>query len=550
MNSIKSLLDRFCFSHRLHLKSLGVNLIVSLYFTAVLNLGLWRYIFTRMDFDWGINAYIVCVTVPIFLFLLLFLFLSFVIFPYFGKIFLIPLLLISSIANYAMFNLGITIDAAMIQNVLETSTRETMELVTCKAILWVVITGIIPAYLLGITHIDYLPRKQEIIQRLKYFVGALVLISITVFTGIRPYYFFRKENRAISSLANPFNIYRAIQRNLRNQSLAAMDFVRLDPNAKRIGHISDTPSVFILMVGETARADHWSLNGYQKDTNSDLKKEDVISFKKVYSCATSTSISVPCMFSNKGRKEFSTKEAPYSENLLDLLKQTGYDVIWLENDEGSKGVAKRITEERLDLSKNKRYCTNGSCFDEILIDGLEERLANIKQDTVIVMHTMGSHGPAYYQRYPDAQRKFKPTCDSSDVHGCEPEALANSYDNTIHYTSFVIAKTINILKKFPRLNPGLIYLSDHGESLGENGIYLHAYNYSIAPDSQKHVPFILWMSEGMKKAGRYNYKCLAGTAETSEFSHDNLYHTVLAMMGIESKTYNRSLDMFDSCRTN
>ncbi len=531
------------------MKSLWINIILSLYFTSVLNLGLWRYIFTRMDFDWGFNAYLVCITVPIFLFLLFFLILSMIILPYLGKIFLIPVLLISSTANYAMFNLGITIDAAMIQNVLETSTRETMELVTTKAILWIVITGIIPAYLFFITRIDYQQRKQEIIQRLKCFAGALVLISITVFAGIKPYYFFRHDNRAISSLTNPFNIFRAIQRNAKNHSLAELDFVRLDPNAKRIGHMSDKPSVFILMVGETARADHWSLNGYKKETNPDLRKEDVISFKHVYSCATSTSISVPCMFSNKGRKEFSTKEAPYSENLLDLLKQTGYDVIWLENDEGSKGVAKRIIEERLDLSKNKRYCTNGSCFDEILIDGLEERLANIKQDTVIVMHTIGSHGPAYYLRYPDAQRKFKPTCDSSDVHGCDPEGLINAYDNTIYYTNYVIARAINILKKFPQLNPGLIYLSDHGESLGEDGVYLHAYNYSIAPDGQKHVPFILWMSDGMKKAGNYNYSCLAKKAETGEFSHDNLYHTVLAMMGIESKTYDRSLDMFDSCRS-
>ncbi len=279
----------------------------------------------------------------------------------------------------------------------------------------------------------------------------MILIAVTVFAGVKQYYFFRHANRALSTLVNPFNIFRAAQRNFRNQSLAEHDFVRLDPDAKRIGPVRDKPSVFILMVGETARADHWSLNGYGKDTNADLKKEDVISFKKVYSCATSTTISLPCMFSHKARKDFSTKEARYTENLVDLLKQTGYNVIWLENDEGSKGVANRITEVRLDLSKNKRYCANESCFDEILLDGLDERLSNIKQDTVIVLHTMGSHGPAYYLRYPDAQRKFKPTCDSSDVHGCDPEGLVNAYDNTIHYTSFVIARTIDALKKVPHL---------------------------------------------------------------------------------------------------
>lgn len=548
MTSIKQFFNRFPLFHIFHMKSLWLSMVIAFYFASCLNLGLWRYVFTRMDFSWGFNAYLVCITLPIFLFLLLFLIINLVLLPYFGKLFFIPLIIISSIANYAMFNLGITIDADMIQNVIETTPRETLELVTFKAILWILFTGLVPATLLAITQIDYLPLKQEFFLRLKFFVGGLILLLITTFAGIRQYYFFRHDNRAISSLANPFNIYRAIQRNLRRQTLIDQDLIRLDPNAKRISAKSDKPSVFILLVGETARGDHFSLNGYNRETNAELAKEDVISFKNVFSCATSTSISVPCMFSAQGRKSFSIKSAPFTENFLDLLKQTGYDVLWLDNDEGCKGVCKRITTEQLDQSKDKRFCSNGTCFDEILLDGLEKRLANIKQDTFIVMHTIGSHGPAYYLRYPDNQKKFKPTCDSSDVHGCDSDALRNSYDNTIHYTNVVVAKAINILKKFPQLNPGLIYLSDHGESLGENGIFLHAYNYSIAPDGQKHVPFILWMSDGMKKQGNYNYHCLAQKAESEDFSHDNLYHTILAMMGIESKTYDKSLDMFASCR--
>jgi len=549
MHFFKSILNRFLFSH-LHLKSLWLNIIISFYFTSVLNLGLWRYILVRMDFGWGFNAYLLCFLLPIFLFLLFFLIFSLIILPYFGKAFLVPLILVASAANYAMFNLGITIDPAMIQNIMETNTREALELMTFQAILWFFITGVIPAILLVAIRIDYLPYKREIIQRLKLFCAGLVLITLIGFSGFKQYYFFRHDNRAISSLTNPFNIFRSTLRNIRRHSIHQREFTYLDPAAKRTSHVNDNPSVFILIVGETARADRFSLNGYNKETNAELSKEDVISFKKVYSCGTSTSISVPCMFSVKPRREFNTHKAPYSENFLDLLKQTGYNVIWLDNDEGCKGVCKRVETEQLDQSKNRKYCSNGTCFDEILIDGLEQRLAQIKQDTFIVMHTIGSHGPAYYLRYPDNQRKFKPTCDSNDVQNCDPEGLNNAYDNTIHYTNVVVAKTINILKKFPQLNPGLIYLSDHGESLGENGVFLHAYNYSIAPDAQKHVPFILWMSEGMRKQKHYSYSCLAKQAETGEFSHDNLYHTVLAMMDIESKTYNPELDMFSKCRSN
>lgn len=548
MNNPFRNLDQFCLSHRVHLKSLWVHIIVSFYFTAGLNLGLWRYIFSRMDFDWGFNAYLVCFTIPLFLFLLFFLILSVITVPYAGKIFLIPILLISSVANYAMFNLGITIDSTMIQNVLETSTRETMELVTIKAVVWVVVTGIIPAYLLGICRIDYQPRKQEIIQRIKFFAGALILIGVTVFVGIKPYYFFRHDNRAISSLANPFNIFRAFNRNMRNHSLAQKDFVRLDPNARRIGHMGNKPSVFILMVGETSRADHWSLNGYAKDTNSDLKKEDVISFKHVYSCATSTSISVPCMFSNKGRKEFNTKEAPHSENLLDLLKQTGYDVLWLENDDGCKGVCKRVPTENLYKSKNALYCDGESCFDEILTDGLEERIRTLKNNTMIVMHTIGSHGPAYFKRYPSTYKKFLPSCDTADLQNCSRDEIVNAYDNTIVYTDHVVASAIKTLKKFPQLESGLMYVSDHGESLGENGIYLHGMPYGIAPDGQKQVPMILWMSERMKKQDHLNFNCIARKAEDETFTHDYLFHTLLALLEVSSKTYDKFLDIFDSCR--
>ena len=195
-----------------------------------------------------------------------------------------------------------------------------------------------------------------------------------------------------------------------------------------------------------------------------------------------------------------------------------------------------------------RYCDGQSCFDEVLVENLEEYLANVKKDAFIVLHMIGSHGPTYYKRYPDSFRKLTPTCDTAEIQKCTREEIVNTYDNTILYTDFVVSRAIGILKKFPHLESGLLYVSDHGESLGENNIYLHGLPYSIAPEEQKKVPTILWMSDNMKKFDHLDYSCIAKKAEENTFSHDNLYHTLLALMEIRSKTYDKSLDMFDSCR--
>ena len=309
------------------------------------------------------------------------------------------------------------------------------------------------------------------------------------------------------------------------------------------------PAVFILVVGETARAANFSLNGYSRDTNPLLARENVIAFQDVYSCGTATATSVPCMFSNMTRKNFRADNAKYTENLMDLLRQTGFDVLWLENDDGCKEVCNRVPTRKVYKSNDPRYCDGQSCFDEILLDNLEEYIASVKKDTFIVLHTIGSHGPTYYKRYPETFRKFRPTCDTADIQNCTREEIINTYDNTVLYTDSVVSRAIGILKKFPHLEAGLLYVSDHGESLGENNIYLHGLPYSIAPDEQKKIPMILWMSDTMKKLDHLDYGCIARQAREKTWSHDNLFHTLLALMEIRSSTYDRTLDIFDSCRT-
>ena len=199
--------------------------------------------------------------------------------------------------------------------------------------------------------------------------------------------------------------------------------------------------------------------------------------------------------------------------------------------------------------KNKQFCDGKYCQDELLLEGLEEFLTNLKGHAFIVLHTIGSHGPTYYRRYPDEFKQFTPTCDTEEIQTCTKEQIVNTYDNTILYTDHILSSIIDILKKFPAYETGLLYVSDHGESLGENGIYLHSLPYWIAPKEQTSVPMVVWMSEVMKNSSHIDYDCLKKKAMVGNFSHDHLSHSLLSLMEVDSKWYDKKLDIFDSCRT-
>ena len=536
------------FAYRIRLDSRWLTVISALYFTTVLNLSLWRYILHHLA-GRDTAALFFGLSIPVLIFTALYLIFNLVLVPYLAKPILILLLIISSATNYFMFEYGVFIDSSMIRNVFETNTREAFDLMTLRFILWVIISGVLPAICLTITRIDYQSFRTECKSRLLAITGCLVTTGMIATLFFKEYAAFGRNHQDMHRLINPVSTIYSTGRYLHIQSLVNRQLQHLDTSAKLMPYEGSVPAVFILVVGETARAANFSLNGYSRDTNPLLARENVIAFQDVYSCGTATATSVPCMFSNMTRKNFRADNAKYTENLMDLLRQTGFDVLWLENDDGCKGVCNRISTRNVYKSNDPRYCDGQSCFDEILLDNLEEYIASVKKDTFIVLHTIGSHGPTYYKRYPETFRKFRPTCDTADIQNCTREEIINTYDNTVLYTDSVVSRAIGILKKFPHLEAGLLYVSDHGESLGENNIYLHGLPYSIAPDEQKKIPMILWMSDTMKKLDHLDYGCIARQAREKTWSHDNLFHTLLALMEIRSSTYDRTLDIFDSCRT-
>jgi lipid A ethanolaminephosphotransferase len=310
------------------------------------------------------------------------------------------------------------------------------------------------------------------------------------------------------------------------------------------------PRVFVLVVGETARAANFSLLGYARTTTPELARLDVTSFRDVHSCGTSTVVSVPCMFSPFGRADYDERRIRNSEGLLNVLARAGYAVKWIDNQSGCKGVCQGagIEYRRIDPKSKSDLCSGDECLDGILVRELESELHSVRRDTVIVLHMMGNHGPAYFRRYPAEFRRFRPDCATAELRNCTRAEVVNAYDNAILYTDHVLASLIHALEqRAGSVDAALLYLSDHGESLGEAGFYLHGLPYSIAPDTQKHVPMIAWLSPQFAASGAVDRACLQRrTSET--LSHDNLFHSVLGVLDVQTRAYRAGRDIFEACR--
>jgi lipid A ethanolaminephosphotransferase len=304
---------------------------------------------------------------------------------------------------------------------------------------------------------------------------------------------------------------------------------------------ANSQRLVILVVGEAARADRFSLNGYERQTSPLLEQESVISFKNMISCGSDTALSVPCMFSYLNRENYSHAKGKNMSNVLDIISRAGVEVLWRDNNSDSKGAADRITFEDY-RSNNFNPLCNPECRDEGMLSGLQSYIDERPDSNIlIVLHTMGSHGPAYYRRYPQAFEVFTPTCQTNQLNECSDEQINNAYDNTIVYADYFLSKVIELLKNNAEdLDTAMFYISDHGESLGENGVYLHGMPYFMAPIEQVHVPAIMWLDKSFAK--EVNTEALEIVAN-EPLSHDNLFHTLLGLMLVETEVYDQRLDI-------
>ncbi len=526
---------------KMNISSASLILGITLYFSTILNLSFWRYIAQNIQIDSAMML-IFAFSLGIFIFVPLYVLFNLLFYPYVGKFITTILLIGSAATNYFMFADGIYIDSDMVRNVMETNSRETMEHLSSSFWLYVLITGFIPAVLLMLVRVNYQPAAAETKQRLKY-TGCLLLLTLFI-GGIcyKEYAVVGRNHNKITKLVNTINYTYSFVRYCKKKAETNRTFAILDAAPKM--NSSDRKKLLVLFIGETARAQNFSLNGYEKETNPLLKQQDIIYFPDVSSCGTMTAVSLPCMFSAYNRRNFDTDDAAYTQNLLDIMQTAGYNIEWIDNDNGCKGVCNRVSTENV-----FSQCKNGICYDEVLLQKLQEKIKNIKQNTVLVLHMIGSHGPAYYERYPEKFARFQPDCRTSDIQSCSKEQIVNTYNNTILYSDYVLASAIDILKNNAdkHRDDSLVYISDHGESLGENNTYLHGLPYALAPATQTQVPMLFRLSPNMKK--EINSQCLQQKTALSH-SQDNFFHTVLGMAEVQSSVYNPNMDITADCRQN
>lgn len=462
---------------------------------------------------------------------------------------LFALLCLSAAAGYFMSQYGVMLDEGMLGNILETDRAEAMELISARLFLTVVLLGAVPGVLIW----RLLPAGQRwsrILAEKAAVVGVtLLVLAVTVTPFYKDYASLARNHREIRHLLNPINYLQSVYVLAANGLSTPAVAMSVGEDARKgvrwAGLTHKTLTV--LVIGETARADNFSLGGYQRNTNPRLANVPVTYFSNVEACGTATRVSLPCMFSDLNRSNYSKSAAKYREGLLDVIQHAGIRTLWLDNNAGCKGVCSQATTRQITASDVSGRCVDGECFDEVLLDELRKEIGAIEEDTVIVLHQNGSHGPSYYRRYPEKFRKFTPDCRSDEFSDCTREEIINSYDNTIYYTDYFLGQIVDLLEKASdKLDTAMLYVSDHGESLGEYGLYLHGTPYFVAPEYQTHVPMLSWMSSAYQHEFGIDRDCL-DHRHAVQLSHDHLFHSVLGLMNISTSVYDSELDLFAAC---
>ncbi|WP_156362927.1 phosphoethanolamine transferase [Xylophilus sp. Leaf220] len=475
------------------------------------------------------------------------------------------LLVLAGVVQHYMLAYGIVVDSSMVANALQTNTHETLDLLGWGLAGQVLLVAGPPALWLRQVRLAPVGAWGQAWRNglvLALAVGTTAGALVGMYRELAPLV---RNNMELRFMLNPFSAVSSTVstvtkplRQRKTQLVSITAGAALGPSYSAVATSTPKPPLFVVVVGETARADHFALNGYPRDTTPELARRGVTSFTGVRSCGTNTLASVPCMFSSLGKVGYEGRKAEH-ENLLDVLQAAGLAVLWVDNQNDCKGVCQRVphalTRDTFAPAAQAAaaLCRDGECLDEVMLAGLDERIAALPAErrakgVVLVMHQLGSHGPAYYRRSSAASKRFLPECNTHALADCDRQALLNVYDNSIVETDRFLARTIDWLHgQSARHATGMLYVSDHGESLGEYGLFLHGMPYALAPDEQKHVPMVLWMDDGLARRALLSRQCVTAGRDRP-LTHDNLYHTVLGTLDVQTPSYRAGLDALASCR--
>ena len=526
-------------------------ILFAVYIGLFLNLAFYRQAYTLLPVD-NLRTALVFLSMPLVAFSVMNILTTLASFLKLDRLVISLFILLSASAQYFIWSFGVVIDRSMITNILDTTPAESFALLSGEMIVVLGLSGVLAVLVAWWIKI----RKpatlwRGVAWRLVNMVASALLIVLIAALFYKDYASLFRNNKELVKSLSPSNSIVALNSWYAHHRMDNLPLVKIgeDATQKPVMHNGPRKNLTIVVLGETSRADNFSLGGYDRETNPRLQQDNVVYFPKTTSCGTATAVSVPCMFSNMPRARYDEELAHHQEGVLDILQRAGIQVLWNDNDGGCKGACDRVPHQNVTDLKLTGQCIDGECYDDVLFHNLDSYIDNLQQDGIIVLHTIGSHGPTYYNRYPAEFKKFTPTCDTNEIQSCTQQQLTNTYDNTILYVDYVVDKAIKLLQsKQDKFTTSLVYLSDHGESLGENGVYLHGLPYSIAPDTQKHVPMLLWLSPDYQQRYGVSSQCLQQQAKTKDYSQDNLFSTLLGLLGVSTHAYQAADDILTPCR--
>lgn len=459
------------------------------------------------------------------------------------------LTVVAALSSYYADRYGVYLDPSMLRNVLHTQPAEARELLGWALAGHLLVHAGPPLLVLALCPVRARPWRRALAWRAGLVAGSAGVLVLAVLMSFQPLASLMRNHKELRYLLVPAAAVWSSARVLvfdAQEAAGPRQAIGLD--AASIRPAAARPQLLVLVVGETARAANWGLNGYPRQTTPGLAARGVINFTDVTSCGTNTEVSVPCMFAPVGRRDYDEARIRRSESLLHVLARAGVDVQWIDNQTGCKGVCEGLPTTTVAELNPPGMCEGGRCLDEGLLAGLDERLTSLHGRQVLVLHMLGNHGPSYFRRYPEAFAQFQPECREDELQRCSREAIVNAYDNALLYTDHVLSRLIDTLAAHAgRVDSAMLYVSDHGESLGESGLYLHGLPYAIAPAEQTRVPMVMWFSQGFAQVSGLDTACLAGQAG-QPVQHDHLFHTVLGLTGVGTALHDAAWDLTGGCR--
>lgn len=526
------------------LSPLTLNLIVATYLLALCNSTFWGHLVRIFD-GRMVEGLIFAAAIWALILLVISLFAA----RWAQRPVLVALLLISAVSSYYVDKLGTVVDRDMIQNAMTTTFAESQHLITASFLQHVALYGSVPAMLVLWVGL----RRSSVLRGLGVWAlatgGSAALVVGLLYSNLQTFQPVLRESKELLASVQPLaplaGAARYAKLMLRSTEVVLAPTGTDAAPGPLLARV-EKPVLIVIVAGETGRAANWSLNGYGRETNPELAAREIIYYSDVSSCGTATAISLPCMFSPLTKADYSYLGGLSNENLLDVLARAGFDVEWWDNNTGHKNIADRIASRVMTAADGAEFC-EPECIDAVFQKNVDEKAATITKNTAIVLHQIGSHGPSYWLRYPADRAPFAPACKTPQLGDCTPEEIVNAYDNTIAYTDHVLARLIDSLQAQDRVIPALFYVSDHGESLGEGGLYLHGAPDFMAPLEQTQVPMVIWMSARFRDSLELDQACMAGAAGDA-VSHDNMFSTVLGMLDVKTGAIDPALDLAGRCR--